>query len=105
MFPKDEDGKVLKMLYQSGVNFEKQHEVDFYIAVPNQTNGEALQKALEKENMQNSLEYDSETDEWTCYYVKKMYLRYEDIISIQTKINEIGKPYNAYVDGWGTFAE
>lgn len=105
MFPKDEDGQTLKMLYQSGVNFEQQHEVDFFIAVSNQADGEAFQKALEREGMQNSLEYDRENNEWTCYYSKKMYLRYEDIINIQTKINELGKPYNAYVDGWGTFAE
>ncbi|MGG3235827.1 ribonuclease E inhibitor RraB [Priestia flexa] len=105
MFPKDEDGQVLQMLYKSGVDFTKPHEVDFYITVPNQTDGHDFLKVLKKEGLECFLDYDEETNDWTCCCFKKMYLRYEDIINIQTKINELGKPYNAYVDGWGTSAD
>lgn len=33
-FPKDEDGQVLNMLYKQGVDFNKKHIVDFFIAIP-----------------------------------------------------------------------
>ncbi len=39
-FPKDEDGQVLNMLYKQGVDFNKKHIVDFFIAIPDQDNGE-----------------------------------------------------------------
>ncbi len=47
-FPKDEDGQVLKMLYKKGVNFSQLHEVDFFIAVPNQECGEKVLSEVKK---------------------------------------------------------
>ncbi|PEY99125.1 cytoplasmic protein [Bacillus sp. AFS018417] len=104
-FPKDEDGKVLKMLYKRGVDFSKLHVIDFFVAVPNQKNGEELLLQLNTVGFHCELLYDEEFDEWTCTCSREMMLKYGDIIATQKKLSEISKKFDGYVDGWGTFSE
>lgn len=104
-FPKDEDGQVLKMLYKRGVNFNQLHEVDFFIAVPNQDCGEKVLSEVKKLGLTCELQYEEEFEEWTCICSKEMLLNYEDIVEIQNDLNELSRGLGGYVDGWGTFAE
>ncbi|WP_430000485.1 ribonuclease E inhibitor RraB [Metabacillus fastidiosus] len=33
-FPNDDDGQVLKMIYNEGIDFNEPQHVDFFVAVP-----------------------------------------------------------------------
>ncbi|WP_191566730.1 ribonuclease E inhibitor RraB [Metabacillus idriensis] len=105
IFPKDEDGKVLNMLYKEGLNFKKPHMIDFYVAVPDQKNGEAILKALSDKGYKFMMEYDDDVEEWTCFGSVKMHLKHNEIVGMQKKLDEICKPLGGYADGWGVMTE
>lgn len=104
-FPNDADGQVLKMLYKQGVDFKKPHNVDFVVAVPDQKSGEAVLEILRTDEYNCELEQDDETKEWTCYCYIKMLLNYEDIIDVQKRLDELSKPHDGFIDGWGVMVE
>lgn len=101
VFPKDEDGQVLKMLYKQGVDFKEPQNVNFVVAVPNKKNGKAVLETLRSDGFTCELEQDEETEEWTCYCYIKMLLSYEEIIDIQKRLDELSKPFDGYTEGWG----
>ncbi|WP_203289031.1 ribonuclease E inhibitor RraB [Metabacillus indicus] len=104
-FPKDEDGKILSMLYREGLNFKKPHNVDFYVAVPDEKNGEAMIKALADNGYKFMMEYDDDVEEWTCFGSVKMHLKHNEITAVQKKLDAIVKPLGGYADGWGVMTE
>lgn len=104
-FPKDEDGKVLNMLYKEGLNFKKPHMIDFYIAIPDQKNGDAILKALSDKGYKFMMEYDDDEEEWTCFGSVKMHLKHNEIVAMQKKLDEISKPLGGHADGWGVMTE
>lgn len=101
VFPNDEDGQVLKMLYKQGVDFKEPQNVDFLVAVPDKKNGKAILETLRSDGFNCELEQDEETEEWTCYCFITMLLNYEEIIDIQKRLDELSKPYDGYTEGWG----
>jgi hypothetical protein len=91
--------------YKDGLDFKKQHSVDFFVAVPDKAAGEKLSKVLKEEGFNCFLEQDDETEEWACCCSKRMLLKYNDLIQIQNKLNNLSKPHGGYTDGWGVFVE
>lgn len=101
VFPKDEDGQVLKMLYKQGVDFKEPQNLDFMVAVPDQKSGEVVLETLRSDGFTCELEQDEEMEEWTCYCFITMLLKYEEIIAIQKRLDALCKPYGGYTEGWG----
>lgn len=101
VFLNDEDGQVLKMLSKQGVDFTEPHNIDFVIAVPAKKNGKAILETLRSEGFNCELEQDEETEEWTCYCFITMLLKYEEIVDIQKRLDELSKPHDGYTEGWG----
>lgn len=100
-FPKDADGRVLKMLYKEGLDFNKPQQVEFIVAVPDEKNGELILKEVMKKGFTGTLEQDEEEEEWTCYCLVDMLLTHEGVVDIQKQLDEISEPYEGYSDGWG----
>ncbi|ACK91064.1 conserved hypothetical protein [Bacillus cereus AH820] len=96
-FPKDEDGQVLNMLYKQVIDFNKKHIMDFFIAIPDQGNGEKIISRLQEQGLNCELDYNEEFENCTCTCSKEMYLAYEDIVEMSTLSEEFG----GYTDGWG----
>ena len=102
-FPKDEDGQVLNMLYKQGIDFNIKHIVDFFIAIPDQGNGEKIIGRLQELGLNCELDYNEEFEDWTCTCSKEMFLIYEDIVEMQKELNKLGEEFGGYTDGWGAF--
>lgn len=104
-FPNDADGDALRSLYKEGLDFKKQHSVEFFVAVPDKNSGETLINVLKDEGFNCFLEQDDETDEWACCCSKKMMLDYNKIVEIQNSLDHISKSYGGSSDGWGVFVD
>ena len=104
-FPNDADGDALQSLYKDGLDFKKQHSVDFFVAVPDKATGEKLSRVLKEEGFNCFLEQDDETEEWACCCSKRMVLNYNELIKIQSKLNNLSKPLGGYSNGWGVFVD
>jgi regulator of RNase E activity RraB len=104
-FPNDANGEALRSLQKDGVDFSKQHSVEFFVAVPNHSIGELLANELKDEGFHCFVEQDDETEEWQCCCSIKMNLDYQKIIDTQNKLDHLSKPHGGYSDGWGVFVE
>ena len=102
-FPNDADGDALRSLVQTGSDLSKSMDIDFAVAVPDQASGFSFALAARNLGFVTSVEQDTETGEWTCYCTRTMVPSYEHIVSMQRSLEEVGRPYNAVPDGWGTF--
>jgi hypothetical protein len=104
-FPNDADGDALRSLQKDGLNFKKQHSVEFFVAVPDETTGVKLAQILKAEGFNCFVDQDDETDEWACCCSKKMLLHYSELIKIQNKLDLLSKPHGGYSDGWGVLVD
>ncbi|WHY83941.1 ribonuclease E inhibitor RraB [Neobacillus novalis] len=104
-FPNDADGDALRSLYKDGVDFKKPQSVDFFVAVPDQVTGKKLSQVLKEEGFNCFVEEDDETEEWACCCSKRMQLNYNELIKIQTKLDNLSKPHGGYSDGWGVLVD
>lgn len=81
----------------------KPMKIDFMIAVPNADSGQAIADLAKKIGYETDLYLDEETGELTCYCTKTMIPAYEAVIGTQDELDELARPHNGYIDGWGTY--
>ena len=105
MFPNDEDGQVLQMLWKEGVNFKEPQNLDFYIVCPNeQSLINSLQQLEENDFIAEGFFYE-EDDEWSCMVYVNTMLNHATIVEIQAVLDELVNPFDAHSDGWGMMVE
>ncbi len=109
-FPDDADGNVLRGLVDRGVDLSRPCVVEFFITIPNESKGKELLKILEENNFKDCRLYHNVPDEhydfedsWDIIYTKKFVITYDEIVNIQNKLDELSKPFDSHIDGWGTF--
>jgi hypothetical protein len=101
--PNDADGDALRRLVATGSDLSREMEIDFAVAVPDRTSGMMFAAAVEPTGYRTKVHQDPETGDWTCYSTRVMLPSYDAIIAVQKMLEEIGAPYNAKPDGWGSF--
>jgi regulator of RNase E activity RraB len=105
VFPNDADGDALRSLYKEGLDFKKQHSVEFFVAAKDKDTADRLANVLKNEGYNCFLEEDDETGEWSCCCSKKMLLDYQTIVNVQNELDRISKPLGGFSDGWGVFVD
>ncbi len=101
--PKDSDGDALRSLIACGSDITKEMEIDFAVDVPDKETGIAFTKVTQPLGFQTDIHQDEDSKRWTCYCTRTMIPTYEAVIEIQNKLEELGAPFNARPDGWGSF--
>ena len=101
--PNDSDGNALRSLIANGSDLSKEMEVEFMIDVPDRDSGLSFAAIVAHLGFQTSVEMGDKSKRWTCYCSRIMVATYESITEIQKTFEELGGPYNAKPDGWGTF--
>lgn len=101
--PNDSDGQALRRLVLDGSDLSKPMEIDFAMDIPNRNAGLAFSPIVEKLGFRTRLSQDQLTSDWTCYCTCTIIPTHTAMIEIQKKLEEIGRPYGAKNDGWGSF--
>ena len=110
-FPKDADGDGLRLLHESGNDFSKPMDIEFHLAAPDEETAITLANAVGAHGYRTSIYFDDEiesddqesADAWTVECSKVMIVTYDSLVAAQANLNQIAKPMECYVDGWGTF--
>lgn len=101
--PNDADGDVLRRLIVTGSDLSKEMEIDFTVDVPNKEYGTAFVQVVEPLGFRTNVDQDSETGDWTCYCTRRMIPSYRAIIEVQKTLEDLGRPFNAIPEVWGSF--
>lgn len=101
--PNDADGGALRRLIEDGSDLSREMEIDFHVAVPDKASGLAFARIVEPENFTTSVTKDYDGKAWTCTCTRIMVPDYHDLIAVQDMLEELGRPYNAVPDGWGSW--
>ena len=101
--PHDADGDALRRLAATGSDLSREMEIDFAVHVPDREAGLAFAAAAQGGRFRAEVDQDVQTGEWTCYCSRTMVPMYHAIIAAQNELTELGRPYGARPDGWGSF--
>ncbi|EMR05525.1 hypothetical protein C772_02497 [Bhargavaea cecembensis DSE10] len=99
MFPNDDDGLVLQMLKDEGIDFSIPQPLDFAISCPDKRSAKKILKALKREGFTAEIEEDE--GEWSCYAFVVTHLDYDTIVEIQERLHQLATPFDGQSDGWG----
>ena len=77
--------------------------IDFAVAVPDATAGEAFAERATLAGFSIKLDQDEPSGEWTCYCTKTMRATYEGVVAVQSELDLLARPFGGYSDGWATF--
>jgi hypothetical protein len=101
--PDDADGDALRRLAATGSDLTREMEIDFAVDIPDRETGLAFAAIVRPAGFQTRVNQDDETGDWTCYCSCTMVPTYDEMIAAQKTLEELGRPFGARPDGWGSF--
>jgi regulator of RNase E activity RraB len=101
--PNDADGDALRRLLEDGSDLTQEMEIDFAMDIPDQEAGLAFAEIVRPLGYAAEVQKDDESNRWTCYCIITIVPAYETMISIQESLADLGRPFGAIPDGWGSF--
>ncbi len=93
----------LRRLIATGSDLSKSMVIDFAVAVPDRSSGLRFAAVAQQYGFAVAVEQDESTQDWTCYCSRTMVPSYAAIIAAQVALAEVGRPFDATPDGWGSF--
>lgn len=115
-FPDNDDGALLQMLFDHGVDLAAPQELEFGVLCRDETAALKVEKELQDAGYQARAIYDegeleegeqmTETNEefwpsWSVVVAITMIPHYDEIVKIQAQLNILAKPFGGEADGWG----
>mgnify|MGYP001826324664 CR=1 FL=1 len=101
--PDDATGDALQGLVDHGSDLARPMEMDFFVAVPSETSGDAVAAKAQEHGFRTSVEKDDETSDWTCYCTKTIVPAYAEVVRLENLIDEIAQPHGGHADGFGSY--
>lgn len=101
--PHDATGDALRRLRNDGANLAKAHEIDFQVAVPNRSAGEAVMAEAEKRGFKVRLSKDEDGPDWTVCCTSTMVPGHGAITAVEEELDSLAKNFGGNADGWGAF--
>jgi hypothetical protein len=115
-FPNDEDGAVLKLLHDNGVDLSKAINIEFAVHSPDEAASKTIEQAMIAKGYNAEIFYDEgeleegeevtpENEEfapsWSVYTEISMIPEHGEILRIQKELDDISLPFGGKSDGWG----
>ena len=102
-FPLDETGDVLRNLQEHGVDFSKEHEVDFILAFDDTHMAERCAQVIRRlERYRVQLQQNQRTGSVDLIASRSMRLDYQEITDAERELADLARTYGGSPDGWGT---
>lgn len=115
-YPNDDDGAVLQILFDHGINMSAPIELQFGVLCTDENSAIVIKEALQSANYKAEVSYNEgelEEDEemsaeneefwpsWSVIVFIKMVPEYDAIVSIQAQLNKLTNSLGGKSDGWG----
>jgi len=119
-FPNDDDGGLLQMLHEHGIDLSAPMDLEFGVHCPDENTALQIEQVLQAAGYKAHALYDEgdleegeamtadNEDSWPYWAVVafiKMVPEYDEIVRIKAHLDELSQPLGGTSDGWGAVIE
>ena len=105
-FPLDATGEVLQNMKAHGVDFSKDHDVEFVLVFDEGDAAAQCAEAIERLGVYQVQVYqDDENDRVDLIASRTMRLDHATISEAERELADLARPYGGSADGWGTLQD
>lgn len=98
----DATGAVLERIARDGSDLSCPLEMDFFVAVPDETTGHAMAARAGELGFATSVEQDKKTGDWRCFCTKVLVPDYDSVVATESLLDSVARETGGYSDGFGT---
>ncbi len=104
-FPDDDNGNVLRGMYEDGDDMSQPRDIDFTVVLPNSDAVQEFGSSFYNLGLQVKAKKSGTVPElpWDVTVTINMLPSYEDIIAFEQKLEKVAVPLGGRNDGWGCF--
>jgi hypothetical protein len=104
-FPDDENGNVLRGMYEDGDDMSQPRDIDFTVVLPNSDAVQDFGSRFYNLGLQVKSKKIGTVPElpWDVSVTVNMLPSYEEITAFEQKLEQVAKPLGGRNDGWGCF--
>jgi regulator of RNase E activity RraB len=100
-YPDDADGDALRRVAERS-DMSQLMTIDFFVNVPNEPSGEEVARLAAERGYTSVVEFDEDSQQWTCYCTKRLVPTYDAIVAAQQELDNLSAAFGGRSDGWGT---
>jgi len=100
-FPNDENGAILRKMYERGDDLTRARTVDFCFAFPERKQALAFAESLDDKNLEVCVSYYDERQMWQAVVKRQMVPTHEQITSFESTLTDRAIAVGGEGDGWG----
>lgn len=101
----DGDAATLDELARAGSDLTREHNIEFFIYLPDQSSGEAAASLLRGEGHMVELSKATDGSDWLCLVQLRMIPDMAGLRGYRERFTALARAYNGEYDGWGTEVE
>jgi len=104
-FPKNVDGAVLNLMKEKGVDFSKEHGIEFFLYFHDKKSAHIAKKHIKKLGFEVDISKNENHSDWLCLATAKMIPGYLTLNRFRKTFEQLAEQLNGDYDGWGTLIE
>jgi hypothetical protein len=105
-FPSDETGDVLRNMSAHGVDFSKEHEIEFFLTFDDVGSAKQCAQAIDAlRRYQTQLASNDETGRIDVIATRRMFLDHNKITQSERELADLAHIHGGWPDGWGTLQD
>jgi hypothetical protein len=102
-FPQDADGEELRRLAADGSDLSQPMTLDFTVVASSEAAAREIATGSEALGFDPSIYQDPDRGAWTVTCSRSMLATHAAVTAARAQLDELGRPFGARCDGWGSF--
>jgi hypothetical protein len=100
-FPDDENGNVLKRMFDGGDDLSRPRIVDFCFAFPGRQQALAFAEIVDDRDLEVCISSYDEREMWQAIVKRRMIPTHRDITALESRLTSQAESVGGEADGWG----
>ena len=104
-FPNDANGDVLRKMHESGMDFSKSYDIEFFHLFKDEKGARAMARDVSARGDRAEVDSNEEQSAWDCMVVMNMKPSHKEITAAEESLGRIAAEHGGKSDGWGVLQE
>src|SRR5262245_56593301 len=104
-YPHDENGDVLRQMYEAGMDMSAEHEIDLWHLFDDQDDAEEMVRRVGTMGIQARMKENRDSDAWDVQCIVPMVPTHAAITEMERKLAEVADECGGHPQGWGVLQE